>query len=110
MSQVRRFGQLIRVRPESVEAYERLHAEPRPAVIAAIQRANIRNYSIFRHDRLLFGYLEYVGDDYDGDMAGIAPRPDVRAWWTLTDAMQEPFAERQAGAWWLDLPEIFHTD
>jgi L-rhamnose mutarotase len=109
-AEVRRFGQLIRVRPDSIEAYERLHGEPWPAVSAAIRRANIRNYSIFRHDGLLFGYLEYVGADYPGDMARLAADPDVRAWWALTDAMQEPFPERTVGSWWLDLPEIFHLD
>jgi hypothetical protein len=29
---------------------------------------------------------------------------------TLTDAMQEPFPERDAGSWWLTIPEVFHTD
>jgi len=110
MSGVRRFGQLIRVRPESVEAYERLHAAPWPAVIAAIRRAKIRNYSIYRRDGLLFGYYEYAGDDYEADMAAIAADPEVKAWWALTDAMQEPFPERRTGSWWLDLPEIFHAD
>jgi L-rhamnose mutarotase len=110
MSGVRRFGQLVRVRPESVEAYERLHAAPWPAVIAAIRRANIRNYSIYRYDGLLFGYYEYAGDDYQADMATMAADPEVKAWWALTDAMQEPFPERRAGSWWLDLPEIFHAD
>jgi L-rhamnose mutarotase len=110
MSAVRRFGQLICVRPESIEAYERLHAEPWPAVIAAIDRANIRNYSIYRHDGLLFAYYEYVGGDYPGDMAAMAANPEVKAWWALTDAMQEPFPERRAGSWWLDLPEIFHAE
>jgi L-rhamnose mutarotase len=107
---VRRFGQVIRVRPDWVEEYERLHANPRAAVTAAIRRANIRNYSIFRHESLLFAYFEYVGPDFEGDMTAMAADPDVRAWWTLTDAMQEPYPERKAGAWWLDLNEIFHTD
>ncbi len=110
MAAVRRFGQLIRVRPESVEAYEQLHAQPWPAVAAAIRRANIRNYSIYRHDGLLFAYYEYAGEDYPRDMAAMAADPDVKAWWTLTDAMQEPFLERVEGAWWLDLAEIFHLD
>lgn len=110
MGLVRRFGQLIRVRPESIEAYERLHAQPWPAVIAAIGRANIRNYSIYRHEGLLFAYYEYVGDAYEADMAAMAADPEVKAWWARTDAMQEPYPERRAGAWWLDLPEIFHAD
>jgi L-rhamnose mutarotase len=43
-------------------------------------------------------------------MARIAADPVTQAWWKLTDAMQEPFDERPAGAWWLTIPEVFHTD
>jgi L-rhamnose mutarotase len=107
---VRRFGQVIRVRPDRVADYERLHAEAWPGVLATIRAANIRNYSIFRHGELLFAYFEYVGDDFEADMAAIAADPVTQEWWQLTDAMQEPFAERAAGSWWLTIPEVFHTD
>ena len=43
-------------------------------------------------------------------MASIAADPVTQQWWTLTDAMQEPYPERPDGAWWLDLPEVFHLD
>jgi L-rhamnose mutarotase len=107
---VRRVGQVIRVRPDAIEAYERLHADAWPGVLATLRAANIRNYSIFRHDDVLFAYYEYVGDDYAADLARIAADPVTQAWWTLTDPMQEPYPERAEGSWWLDLPEIFHTD
>jgi L-rhamnose mutarotase len=106
---VRRFGQVIRVRPDRIEEYERLHAAAWPAVLRAIRVANIRNYSIYRHDDRLFAYFEYVGDDFAGDMTRMAADPDVRKWWALTDAMQEPFPERPTGDWWLTIPEVFHT-
>jgi L-rhamnose mutarotase len=107
---VKRVGQVIRVRPEAIEAYERLHAAPWPGVLATLQAANIRNYTIYRHGEMLFASFEYVGDDYAGDMARIAADPVTQAWWQLTDAMQEPYPERAEGSWWLDLPEVFHTD
>jgi L-rhamnose mutarotase len=107
---VRRFGQVIRVRPASIEAYERLHAETWPGVLAAIETANIRDYSIFRHGELLFAYFEYVGTDFDADMATMAADPTIQSWWQLTDAMQDPYPEREPGAWWLTLAEVFHTD
>ena len=107
---VRRFGQVIRVRPESIDAYEALHAAPPTGVLAAIRAAKIRNYSIYRHGEVLFAYFEYVGDDFDADMATIAADPDTNAWWQVTDAMQEPYPERDAADWWLTVPEIFHTD
>jgi L-rhamnose mutarotase len=106
----RRFGQVIRVKPDRIEEYERLHAEPWRGLLRAIRRANIRKYSIYRHADLLFAYFEYVGDDLDGDMARMAADPIVQEWWSLTDAMQEPFPEREPGKWWLTLPEVFHAD
>ena len=107
---VRRFGQVIRVKPGSIDAYERLHAETWPGVLAAIAAANIRNYSIYRHEELLFAYFEYVGDDLEADMAAMAADPTIVEWWALTDAMQVPYPEREPGSWWLTLPEVFHTD
>lgn len=107
---MRRFGQVIRVRPDRIADYERLHAEAWPGVLATIRAANIRNYSIFRHGELLFAYFEYVGEDFEADMARIAADPVTQEWWKLTDAMQEPFPERATGSWWLTIPEVFHTD
>jgi L-rhamnose mutarotase len=107
---VKRVAQVIRVRPDAIEAYERLHADPWPGVLATLRAANIRNYSIFRHEDVLFAYYEYVGSDYAGDLARIAADPVTRDWWKLTDAMQDPYPERADGSWWLDLPEVFHTD
>ena len=72
---MRRVGQVIDVRPERIDDYERLHATPWPGVLAAIHRANIRNYTIYRHGTRLFASFEYVGDDYAADMAGDGGRP-----------------------------------
>ena len=91
---VKRFGQVINVRPDRVDDYERLHAEPWPDVLEQIRRSNIRNYSIFREGTQLFAYFEYVGDEFEADMAGMAADPATRRWWTLTDAMQEPLPDR----------------
>jgi L-rhamnose mutarotase len=107
---VKRFGQLIRVKPEAIPEYERLHEAVWPEVLATIRACNMRNYSIFRHGELLFAYFEYVGDDFGADMAKMAADPKTQAWWRLTDPMQEPLAERAAGAWWAEMKEVFHTD
>ncbi len=107
---MRRFGQVIRVRPDRIEEYDRLHAAAWPGVLGAIRAANIRNYSIYRHGDLLFAYFEYIGEDFAVDMAAMAADPVTRQWWTLTDAMQEPFPERAPGDWWLTIPEVFHAD
>ena len=106
---MRRFGQLIDVRPESIDEYERLHAAPWPGVVDQIRRSHIRNYTIFRHGTQLFAYFEYVGSDFAADMAAMAADETTRRWWTLTDAMQEPLPDREPGAWWKTMREIFHA-
>jgi L-rhamnose mutarotase len=107
---MQRYGQLIGVKPDQIEAYERIHAAVWPDVLATIHACNIRNYSIFRHGTLLFAYFEYVGTDFAADMARMAADPQTQAWWTHTEPMQEPVADRAPGAWWATMREVFHTD
>src|SRR5205085_1048154 len=72
---MRRVGQIIGLKPDQIEAYERLHSDVWPEVLAMISACHIRNYSIFRHGELLFAYFEYIGDDYEADMAKMAADP-----------------------------------
>ena len=107
---MRRYGQRIRVRPERIEEYERLHAEPWPGVLEQIRRSNIRNYTIFRHGPDLFAYFEYMGDDFAADMAKMAADAKTQEWWTHTIPMQAPVEGRAPGEWWAAMKEVFHTD
>ena len=94
---VRRFGQRIRVRPEAIDEYERLHADPWPGVLDQIRRSNIRNYTIWRDGTDLFAAFDYVGQDFEADMAAMAADPETQRWWKLTDAMQDPLPDREPG-------------
>ncbi|HUX01761.1 MAG: L-rhamnose mutarotase [Phycisphaerae bacterium] len=107
---MKRYGSVIRVRPEKLQEYKRLHAAAWPAVIERIRRSNIRNYSIFYRDGLLFSYFEYVGQDYEADMAAIAADPVTQEWWRQTDPCQEPVETVAEGEWWAPMEEVFHTD
>jgi L-rhamnose mutarotase len=107
---MQRYGQLIGVKPDQIEAYEHIHAAVWPDLLATIHMCNIRNYSIFRHGTVLFAYFEYVGADFAADMARMAADPQTQAWWTHTEPMQEPVADRAADEWWVTMPEVFHTD
>ena len=107
---MRRIAQVIGLPAENAEEYERLHAETWPAVLERIRRSNIRNYSIYRYGELLFAYYEYVGDDFEADMAAIAADPETQRWWTFTEPLQSPVPERRDGEWWHDLPEVFHAE
>ncbi|HEY0756021.1 MAG TPA: L-rhamnose mutarotase [Ktedonobacteraceae bacterium] len=106
---MRRFGQVIGLRPGASAEYERLHAAVWPDVLATIAACNIRNYSIFRHGELLFAYFEYLGDDFEADMAKMAADPRTQEWWSLTEPLQVPLETRAPGAWWASIPEVFHT-
>ena len=75
-----------------------------------LRASNITNYSIFLRDGLLFGYYEYVGDDYEADMAAISADETTRAWWKLTDPCQEAVASAAPGEWWAEAVEVFRLD
>jgi L-rhamnose mutarotase len=107
---VKRYGQVIRVRPEEVEEYRRYHAAVWPGILEMIRQCHIRNYSIFLKDGLLFAYFEYVGEDFDADMAKMAADPETQRWWDIMKPMQEPLETRAAGEWWADMEEVFHAD
>jgi hypothetical protein len=47
---MKRYGQVIKVRPEKLEEYKRLHRKVWPEVLDMIRKACIRNYSIFYRD------------------------------------------------------------
>lgn len=72
---MKRFGQIIGVKPEKLADYKYHHANIWPEINAMIKECNIQNYSIYNFGDLLFSYMEYVGDDYDADMAKMAADP-----------------------------------
>jgi len=109
MSGVRRFGMAARMVPEKREEYLELHRNVWPEVEQALRDAHIRNYTIFAIGDVLFGYWEYVGDDYEADMARLDEHPPSREWLTHTDPCQVRIAEeRVPGALWQPMDEIWH--
>lgn len=107
---MRRFGQIIGIKPEHIEEYEKLHADVWPEVLKMIEECNIRNYSIYRDNNMLFAYFEYHGDDFDADMAKMGADPNTQRWWDVCMPMQNPVDDRAEGEWWKTLKEVFHTD
>ena len=51
---MKRYGSVIGVKPEKLEEYKKLHAAVWPAVLAMISECNIRNYSIYYKDGMLY--------------------------------------------------------
>ncbi len=98
------------MKPGVLDEYKKYHAETWPGVLNAIKKNNIRNYSIFHKNGYLFSYFEYIGQDYEKDMANIAKDPDTIKWWQIMEPMQEPVTGRFPGEWWAAMEEVFHTD
>ena len=108
---MQRFGQVIGIKPSRLDEYLEYHAAVWPGVLKAIQTCNIRNYSIYLDSNdTLFAYFEYIGDDFEADMAKMAADRTVQKWWSIMEPMQEPYPQRQNGEWWMTLREVFHTD
>ena len=107
---MQRYGQVIRIKPEHIEEYEELHRAVWPEVLAMIHECNIRNYSIYRYDNLLFAYFEYTGDDFHADSAKMAADAKTQEWWSICKPMQEPVPEVEPEEWWKTVSEVFHTD
>jgi L-rhamnose mutarotase len=105
---MKRYGQVIRVKPEMEKKYRKLHSAVWPDVLKMISECNIRNYSIYLRDGYLFSYFEYVGTDYDADMKKMADDPTTQLWWKECMPCQQPVESAGEGVWWADMDEVFH--
>lgn len=107
---MKRYGEIIKLKPEYLEEYKRYHANPWPGTDEMLKQCNIQNYSIFYRDGLLFAYYEYIGDDFEADLRRRKADPLTQKWWELLDPMQQPFEDREAGEWWSKMEVVYHLD
>ncbi len=104
---MKRFIQTATLKPEAVEEYVKLHSAVWPEVLETIRRCNIRNYTISVRGNAATAYFEYVGDDYEKDMAIMDADPVTREWWKHTKPC---FAGHGEGVYYIDCEEIFHLE
>ena len=107
---MQRYGMLIGVKPDKLAEYKRYHANAWPEILDMIRQCNIRNYSIYFKDGLLFSYFEYIGTDFAADMAKMAADPKTQEWWAIMIPLQQPLETRAPGEWWANMEEVFHTE
>lgn len=112
MMNTRRMGMMIRLKPDRIAEYRRLHRAVWPEILEKIRECSIRNYTIFLREpeNILFGYWEYVGTDFEADMALMAADPVTQRWWQLCKPCQEPLESRADDEWWAMMDEVFHSD
>jgi L-rhamnose mutarotase len=106
----KRYGQVIRLKPERAEEYIEHHSAVWPGVLSMIGECNIRNYSIYFKDNYLFAYFEYTGNDFDADMSKMAADAETQRWWGVVKPLMEPLETRGNGEFWANMEEIFHLD
>ena len=107
----RRVGMVIGIRPDRISAYEALHAASNSGVRDLLEKYHMHNFSIYLHQLddgkyYLFGYYEYTGTDYDGDMAKLAQEPRNQQWLSTTDPMQIPLRGEKS---WSKMREVYHN-
>lgn len=107
---MKRFGQVIKLKPDKIEEYKELHRNVWPEIKTLIQECNIKNYSIFFKDNTLFAYFEYVGTDYEKDMEKMANDSVNQKWWSVCKPCQMPLETANKGEWWADMEEVFYLD
>lgn len=87
MPEPRRIAQIVRIRPEALQAYKECHAAVWPAVLEQIKSCNLFDYSIFYDDAssTLFASMKWNGEDFEADMERMRANPEVQRWWKMTD-------------------------
>ena len=112
---MQRYGSIIGLKRDKVDEYKRLHADVWPEVLKKIKECNIANYSIYLRELpdgnlYLFSYFEYVGEDFEGDMAQMAADATTQEWWDVCKPCQTPLSNCADDEWWADAEEVFHCD
>ncbi|MEK3935559.1 L-rhamnose mutarotase [Sporosarcina sp. FSL W7-1349] len=105
-----RVASVIHITDEHIDEYKKLHQRVWPEVIDRIKRSNIQNYSIHIKDNTLFSYYEYVGENYEKDMAEMEKDETTQRWWAICKPLQEPLVTRSENEWWASMKEVFYLE
>lgn len=108
---VKRVGMVIGIKPDKISAYEALHAASNPGVRDLLEKYHMHNFSIFIHQLdngqyYLFGYYDYTGSDYEGDMKKLSAEPRNQQWLSTTDPLQKPLPGEKS---WSMMQEVYHN-
>jgi L-rhamnose mutarotase len=105
---MKRYGMAIKIKSENLDEYRKLHANVWPDVLKMIRECNIRNYSIYHKDGMMFSYFEYVGEDFDADMAKMAADSTTQKWWDVCKPLLDPLETCAPEEFWANMEEVFH--
>jgi L-rhamnose mutarotase len=108
-SEVKRIGMVIKLDSTKLKQYLSLHADSNPGVRDLLIKYNMRNFSIFvtqldDDNYYEFGYYEYIGKNYDADMAALAAEPRNAEWLKICDPLQIPLEGETS---WKKMKQVF---
>ena len=81
---LQRYTIITKLKPDKIEHYIELHNRIWPEVVALGHQAGLRNYTIHQIGTYLFSYYEYVGNNYEADMAWKNSHDIVKKWQVAT--------------------------
>jgi L-rhamnose mutarotase len=99
---------VIGIKEDKLDEYKRLHSAVWPEVLDILRKYHISNYSIFQKDELLFGYLEYSGDNLAEDFEKMGEEPVMKKWYSLCGPCQQPLSSNKEGEWWAIMDNVFY--
>ena len=104
---MQRIGFLIRVKPDKLDEYKKLHAEIWPDLLEELTKAGMRNYSLWlKPDGTEFGYLEC--DDWDAACAYLDKSEVHTRWQELMQNFLDTEATGAGGQPIEMLEEVFY--
>ena len=105
---IKRVGMVVGIKPGMLDEYKRLHADAYAGVRDLLTKYNMHNFSIFLTEIegkwYEFGYYEYTGTDFEGDMAMLDKEPRNGEWLKVCDPMQIPL-EGETG--WREMERVY---
>ena len=76
---VKRVGMVVGLNEAMIDEYKRVHSDDHSGVRDLLNKYHMHNFSIFLHQIegkwYEFGYYEYTGEDFEGDMAKLDAEP-----------------------------------
>jgi L-rhamnose mutarotase len=111
-SLMKRVGMIVEIRPECLAEYRRIHADGHPGVRDLLQKYHLRNFSIYLQQMqdgkwYEFGYYEYMGCNFEADMAALDREPRNIEWHKICDPMQVPLP---GASGWTEMELIYFNE
>lgn len=104
-------GMVIGLKEDKIDGYKQLHADNNPGVRDLLNKYNMHNFSIFLQkmpdgNYYEFGYYEYTGDDFEGDMSKLASEKRNIEWLKVCDPMQTPLPGADS---WTEMEQVYYN-